>query len=168
MLIYGHYYHIWLLSFAFLDALLISVSLTEVYLWKAWTSWLCVCAAGVVYLPGWSLGAEHLSCPSCVQGGSLFPQVWMPVATYKILAVAFCNFLLYCLNRDCFVDTLAIWERLRIVLLTIMFTLLFVSFFPSSIMIQAWEVLSTLQKASFSFSLFSPFLCTQRAPYLYE
>lgn len=72
----------------------------------------------------------------------------------QIWAASFCNFTLHYLNRDCFVDTLAIWERWWMILLTVMFTLLFVSFFPCSTTLQAQEILSTLQKASFSFSLF--------------
>lgn len=141
-------------AFAFLDALLASVSCL-----KGMSCHLTVpcLSSGVVWLPGWSSGAEHPSFPCSVRGVSLIPQGWMPVAFWKILAASFCNFTLHGLNRDFFVDTLAIWERLRMVLLTVMFTLLFVSFSPLVLQhFRPGRFYAHCKKASFSFPLPPP------------
>lgn len=42
---------------------------------------------------------------SRAQGVSLFPELWRPIAFCAMLAASFCDFMLSCFSKDCFVNT---------------------------------------------------------------
>lgn len=160
----------WLLPFAFPDALLTSASCLRCTCERHGQATTVLC----LYLrcglaPRLIMGQSTHSSPPQVFRGSLSVSSRVDA---NCLLHDFGRFLLHfmsCgLNRDCLVDTVAIWEGLRMVLLIVMFTLMLVSFYP--LVLQHFSPRGAIYTAKsivffLSFSSF-PFQ-TQVAPYLY-